>query len=285
MKKNLEKVLIFLFSVLISISFSSCQIGLGSALDLESPEVEILTPLPRESVPGLFNITGTVKDNDSVVKLIVSLDSCTWIWSNNTWTLNGNECKDAEMIQNGKGSYNWKIKNAQIESDGEYTIKVNAYDLPQNASEKSVATRTVVYDKMAPKVSITYPALYQTEDAIKKELDSYSGDTGYQNYSIIDKFINGKFTVTGNQEEAFTLKYLRLYIYDGGAEVWKSPLYVSKESYIDDVIADGFFTSAEKSAQCYTVTSAIRSFSFDVPKLMNITGKKYLKVVTVSSDA
>ena len=95
MKKNLEKVLIFLFSVLISISFSSCQIGLGSALDLESPEVEILTPLPRESVPGLFNITGTVKDNDSVVKLIVSLDSCTWIWSNNNWTLNGNECKDS----------------------------------------------------------------------------------------------------------------------------------------------------------------------------------------------
>ena len=64
MKKVINKVLsIFLFC---GIVFTSCEIGLGKAVDMEAPEITIIYPESYASTPKDILIKGYASDNESI---------------------------------------------------------------------------------------------------------------------------------------------------------------------------------------------------------------------------
>ena len=65
-KKNLRKFSVcYLFLILVCV-FSSCEVGLGSAVDTQPPEITIEYPFVDSVIREEFIISGTCKDETSV---------------------------------------------------------------------------------------------------------------------------------------------------------------------------------------------------------------------------
>ena len=65
-----------LFSVLVAtfLIFSSCQIGLGNAIDLEAPVIELTSHRDSDYVGQNFRLAGIATDNDKIKKISIDFD-------------------------------------------------------------------------------------------------------------------------------------------------------------------------------------------------------------------
>ena len=70
---NFNKAFLVIMAVFITGFFLSCDmVALGKKVDLYGPVVQILTPISRQQVDGLFIMSGTVKDDDSdIYRLLI----------------------------------------------------------------------------------------------------------------------------------------------------------------------------------------------------------------------
>lgn len=74
--KRIKTALYFL-SLVFLFSISSCDVGLGEAVDTEPPTVEISSPLANDKIRGSFTMSGTCSDEQGVKSVeiqLVSLD-------------------------------------------------------------------------------------------------------------------------------------------------------------------------------------------------------------------
>ena len=139
MKKS---VISFIHSlaVLSVILFSSCEIGMGVAVDLEAPELTIEKPAKNNAfVPRTFSIEGTATDN-------VGCEKVTFEYK---YTSNGVEYSDTKEcpVQDGRFSCSFTF-----DKDVEVSFEITAHDKNNNGSEKSSASRTFIIDSNDPKI-------------------------------------------------------------------------------------------------------------------------------------
>ena len=97
-----------LFSVLVAafFIFSSCQIGLGNAIDLEAPEVFLTSHKDSDYVGQNFRLAGTASDNEKVKKLSIDFDEADihFVLENGVWKKKTSYTADWVTISAAEGS-------------------------------------------------------------------------------------------------------------------------------------------------------------------------------------
>lgn len=221
MKKNnlFNSITSIFVSFGIVFAVSSCEIGLGEAVDIEAPTVEVLSPVPTGSVPKEFNVKGTVSDNIGVTELTVSVVETNqqFKWDGAWKIFAGGEWKayDKASFSGDEKSFNWSVTLSVdgAKSGESYTLLTSAKDLYENESGKSQDERSFIVDVSEPVVSITLPALISDYTKAKDANDSYN----LKDSQILTSLINRDFIIEGSQKEDTHLDTLTVRL-DTGTE-------------------------------------------------------------------
>jgi len=99
--------------------------GCDLFMDLEPPEVKILSPTPGEVIHGTVEIIVEAKDNKKVSHINLYLD--------------GNHVKS---FHDDVFAFTWDL--SKLNTDGEHTIKARAYDAESNWNEAEVCFLAMV---------------------------------------------------------------------------------------------------------------------------------------------
>ncbi len=158
--KNLLKTLFSLFCLSVSLFiFSTCTIGLGKAVDIQAPTINVTYPPLSSIVSKEFTLGGTWSDDVSLQKIQVDIyklvdgnksstpdfSSSSVSIKDNKWYISVNKYDpEAYAATNG-----WQL------SDGSYEIHVIAYDNGGHESQDVVHTLSI--DNSAPVLMITNP--------------------------------------------------------------------------------------------------------------------------------
>ena len=168
--KNLLKTLFSLFCLSVSLFiFSTCTIGLGKAVDIQAPTVNVTYPPLSSIVSKEFTLGGTWSDDVSLQKIQVDIyklvdgnksstpdfSSSSVSIKDNKWYISVNKY-DEDLYSSTNG---WQL------SDGSYEIHVIAYDNGGHESQDVVHTLSI--DNSAPVLMITNPTT--TGDDEEKE--------------------------------------------------------------------------------------------------------------------
>ena len=165
-----------LFSVLVAafFIFSSCQIGLGPAIDLEAPVVELTSHKDSDYVGQSFRLAGTVSDNEKVKSLAIDFDEAdihfkleNGVWKKKTsyvdWT---NLSAEESSYSLSDKTISWGIwvttSDAKIGMGSTYNFTIVAEDEIGNSGKTSKLEGSLVVDENIPEVSINSPELFAT---------------------------------------------------------------------------------------------------------------------------
>ena len=157
MKRNINFRHLFatIISAMIFILPTSCKlIGLGDAIDLTAPEVNITSPESMESIGADFVINGTASDDTKVTSLTVYIkESAQSFKYEGGWQKLDTSSNTWQSISNGtwveaETSVTWSLPVSINSVTGvtDYTITATAVDAANNNSSSSVDTRVVVLD-------------------------------------------------------------------------------------------------------------------------------------------
>lgn len=146
------------FFTLLLFIVPSCQIGLGSSVDTEAPELMITGPEAASIIRGNFAINGTWADDgeiESVTCVLTETESKELTYS---FTADFTTSK----TEVGKGSWSAIVEKDSIR-DGSYEAAVTIED---KAGHKTKATRQITVDNTAPVVVLKRPSSKkgQTDD-------------------------------------------------------------------------------------------------------------------------
>ncbi|MCR5400868.1 MAG: hypothetical protein K6E78_04655, partial [Treponema sp.] len=194
MKKIFGSLLIVL--ILSIISLTSCEVGLGSSVDVESPKITITYPPASAVVRDSFVLAGTCSDDKSVSKIIVNIFST----GNGQTTAVENYHFSDPVITDGK---KWTVTLNEL-VDGKYPLKdgkysIEAYAIDSSSRESGRYTLAVEIDNTAPLFVIQTPGSDETET----------------HYGSI-------FKVRGSVAEDHKLKYMTLSVFDSSNKLLKS---------------------------------------------------------------
>ena len=101
---------------LAAVLFTSCEVGLGPAVDMEPPVVTLTSHKDNDSVASTFRLVGTASDNEGVTKLKVDFEDKNihfyvtgdGIWHKKTasseWVIVDSEKASVQYIIDGKQS-------------------------------------------------------------------------------------------------------------------------------------------------------------------------------------
>lgn len=151
----------FIFS-----NFSSCEVGLGSSVDTEAPEITIVSPSVGSIIRDKFALSGRWGDDGSVADIWVTLKRTDG--KTGEWTISGSDVsweQDQNDIQQG----NWKAivdPTAKGLIDGPYQAIVHIKD---NNGHKITQSTSFTIDNTPPILILSRPGT--TIDSI--DFDSY----------------------------------------------------------------------------------------------------------------
>lgn len=217
--KSIKKLFITLLSI---ITVLSCQVGLGEAVDTIGPIITITSPEPNQSVQSSITVSGIAQDNIEINEILIEIehqegkvdtvnykikDLQLYWWDGTDWKL-----QQSHNISGTKTQVNWSIdaslKQGDEGSGDDYDISVTVSDMFGNESKKSKDTRTVTVDFNEPEVAVNIPSLLTTYEAAKTTSSSYV----LGNSSILSQLYNGKFIMSGTQEEDGTCDHINIFI-------------------------------------------------------------------------
>ena len=146
------------FSVIAS--FISCEVGLGPAVDVESPDVVISTPPTSAVIRDKFAIAGTWSDDGSIKGLDVTLRNTS---TKKEYELKNGVVNQAVDTKDFKGDWSVIVnpfddKNAL--PDGSYEATITMTD---NGKHKTTITRSFVIDNTPPVVVLQRPSSKATD--------------------------------------------------------------------------------------------------------------------------
>lgn len=161
LKIKISSICLFLFiSSFLFITVSSCEIGLGKAVDVSDPTIDITYPPKNAVVRDTFTAAGGCDDDMEIVSVQVSLfdplnnltfgpfDASLGA-EGKTWSVNLNK-KNASKTKDVFSNYKqWEIP------DGNYVINAVAYD--QDDKESPVASSPISIDNTAPVLVVSKP--------------------------------------------------------------------------------------------------------------------------------
>jgi large repetitive protein len=176
-------------SALFFLPLVSCQVGLGSAVDTESPTIDITYPPAAVVIKGTFTLAGTCSDDQGVSSITVAV----------TNTANKAEVWSYEISAASDGkSWSTSLNRADTASatgflfpDGKYEASVTAKDSSGHSS--GTASRAFEIDNSAPVCILTSPASTDT-----------ANPTAY----------GANFKITGTIADDHTIKTMAVSVYD-----------------------------------------------------------------------
>ena len=211
--KNISKLLLTVFLILFAFS---CNVGLGEAVDLTAPVVEITRPEVAEAVPQTITVEGTAIDNIGVTKIQVTIDETNQIYqlipgtgwqvkASDSWQ---NYANGTSVVEKTKISFTLDVEVVGSKSGDDITIITQAFDELGNEGKQSKDERLVTIDINAPAVTVNEPVLFADYSTAETNLASYS----LQDNAVLSHLYNQDITISGYQKEESTLEKLIIYI-------------------------------------------------------------------------
>jgi len=182
--------------ILVSLIFTTCEIGLGTHVNLVGPVVSISGPRSagendNPTVNNMFNFSGTVESKAKIARLEVKLDYWNrkeleripreWKWDGK-WMIREDE--DSEWAPYNESSYDYVTLPAEYEKinppsctvkgdvlsfnlpvlmdrleKGEYYVRISAWDTAGMHDSNSTRSLRITYNNEAPSLKIIRPAL------------------------------------------------------------------------------------------------------------------------------
>ena len=289
--KSIKKLFITLLSI---ITVLSCQVGLGEAVDTIGPIITITSPEPNQSVQSSITVSGIAQDNIEINEILIEIehqegkvdtvnykikDLQLYWWDGTDWKL-----QQSHKISGTKTQVNWSIdailNKGEAVSGDDYDISVTVSDMFGNESKKSKDTRTVTVDFNEPKVAVNIPSLLTTYEAAETTSESYD----LRNSSILSQLYNGKFIMSGTQEEDGTCDHINIFIDSETSETSATDISMYENKTMEEI-------KNNKTLLSYKIVDdknqRIWEKEFDVntfPKEYR-TGKHIVRVVTQSYDS
>lgn len=214
-----------LFSVLVAafLIFSSCQIGLGSAIDLQAPVIELTSHGDSDYVGQNFRLAGLATDNDKIKKISIDFDEADihfimeeGIWKKKTsytdWTVVSNE--NCEYSVNGT-TVSWAVdvstEDAKVGLGSTYVFSITVEDYVGNSSKQSKLEGSLIVDVNIPDISIKTPELFTTVE----KLDAAYPNLVLNDGNVLAQLLNGDLVFEGRQDVAASFKEFRIELDDG----------------------------------------------------------------------
>lgn len=285
MKKLLALLNIFVVGVLFSLT--SCEVGLGKAVDIKAPVITVNSPERTGYILKTFSITGKAEDNieiDRLELIVEPLDNPTdsnsykfrivnkkwerYDYSTQLWNEYENQYS---TVSGSKTKLDWNLSITfpdTVATGTEFNITSQVYDCFNNESPNSKDERSVTVDMNSPAVSIIQPSLraYASENSAQYNL---------KDNSVIENLMNGTFSVKGSQKEDGRLSSLFIYLDE------KTSSVISDAEKEPGVLKDNSIAWKEVKGD------NIRNWSADF-NLSNISGyehnRKTVRLVTESHD-
>lgn len=180
------------------IPFVSCQIGLGSAVDTETPTLEITYPPASAVIKGTFALAGTCDDDKGISSIsvtVINTDDKSKAWSYTANAASGGKSWSVSLNQTAATATGFLFP------DGKYEIAVTAND---NAGHTSgTSSRAFEIDNTAPVFIVKTPAAIVQSKASK---------------------YGSAFSIDGTIADDHTVKTMAVTVYDGnGTPVTSEP--------------------------------------------------------------
>lgn len=215
MMKNI-KCFLTVFFISFMLPFTSCEVGLGEAVDTEAPVVNMTEPSNGDFITACPVIKGSASDNYGVTKLVVKIEETQqqFVCDGKKWVnvSNGGAVEYSDATISGTPmNFNWTLTvniNGAI-SGKEYTISAQVYDEYGNESKSSKQESIVKADIKEPNVSISLPEKLQKDYATALSLHN-----GYQlrDVTVLASIYNETVKIAGSQKEDGQPKELNLYL-------------------------------------------------------------------------
>ena len=215
-----------LFSLLVAAFFilSSCQIGLGEAIDLQAPEIFLTSHKDNDYVGQTFRLAGYATDNEKVKSITIDFDEANihYKWENSTWqkktsyidwtALTADEC--ACTVNNTTVTWAVTVDTTEAKQgmqSSTYSYSIVAQDQIGNSGKTSKIEGSLVVDQNTPDIKLNSPALFSTNKDIEEKINSFTLKDG----SVLSQLFNGTLVFEGRQDSAAAFKEFRLELDDG----------------------------------------------------------------------
>lgn len=222
--KKLNKIIKSIFSIFTLAILSSCQIGLGDAIDLQAPEVVLTSHKDNDYVGQTFRLAGYATDNEKVKSITIDFDEADihYKWENSTWqkktsyidwtALTADEC----TCTVNNTTVNWEVTVNTTEAkvgmqSSTYSYSIVAQDQIGNSGKTSKIEGSLVVDQNTPDIKLNSPTLFSTNKDIQEKLSSFKLKDG----SVLSQLFNGTLVFEGRQDSAAAFNEFRLELDDG----------------------------------------------------------------------
>jgi len=234
--KTDKNIILGLIFVLVLFSCES-HVGLGTLLDLNGPDVNFTSPVPRKAVTAEFDLEGTVEDYSGVKMLLIKVEKDRvelkrqWRYSNGGWEITDDSGANwkpfLEGVWEGKKPIKWSIHvnmviNGIKPEDGEYMFSAQAWDNGGVTDDKSFKTLVIIVDNDPPKVTVFNPLLYSrflnynsiTDKFDDAELEDLRTRNDWRDPELIGKYQTNSFTMQWSIEDNFNILSFDLLFYE-----------------------------------------------------------------------
>ena len=234
--KTLKNIILGTIFILALFSCES-HVGLGTLLDLNGPDVNFTSPIPRKAVTAEFDLEGTVEDYSGVKTLLIKVEKDRaelkrqWRYSNGGWEISDDSGANwkpfPEGVWEGSKPVKWSIPvnmviNGIQPDDGEYMFSVQAWDKGGVTDDKSFKTLVLIIDNDPPKVTVFNPLLYSrflnynsvTDEFNDAELEDLRTRNDWRDPELIGKFQTNSFTMQWSIEDNFNIWSFDLRFYE-----------------------------------------------------------------------
>lgn len=219
MKKQNKSFKLFSVLVVAFLIFSSCQIGLGNAIDLEAPEVFLTSHKDSDYVGQNFRLAGTASDNEKVKKLSIDFDEADihFVLENGVWKKKTSYTADWVTISADEGScsvvdktISWSVlvttSDAKVGTGSTYSFTIIVEDEIGNSGKTSKLEGSLVVDENIPNVTINSPELFDTYAKLQSEYSKFVLNDG----NVVAQLLNGTLVLNGRQDAAASFKEFRI---------------------------------------------------------------------------
>lgn len=222
--KKINKIIKTIFSIFTLAILSSCQIGLGEAIDLQAPEIFLTSHKDNDYVGQTFRLAGYATDNEKVKSITIDFDEANihYKWENSTWqkktsyidwtALTADEC--ACTVNNTTVTWAVTVDTTEAKQgmqSSTYSYSIVAQDQIGNSGKTSKIEGSLVVDQKTPDIKLNSPALFSTNKDITEKIDSFELKDG----SVLSQLFNGTLVFEGRQDSAAAFKEFRLELDDG----------------------------------------------------------------------
>jgi len=229
----------YLSAVLFLLVFTfSCDVGLGTRLNLDPPVVKIENPGFMEMISDVLVIEGTASDFQEIVLLEVTVERVSktggawkqeWVSERGAWRSSNNEAewvlrdgdegiewRIAEQSADEGVKYEWKL-TIPMESaeDGEYLITAGAENNVYNRGP--LEQRRVIIDKDGPITSILLPDL--ETNAYNSVLSLFNSYT-LENPSILNRLFNQNIRIQYEIADNFSIDKIKFELADHDGNIY-----------------------------------------------------------------